>query len=457
MSFNKEVFEKQKSFFETGRTLDINFRIEQLKRLREVIKKKEEKVLEALNSDLRKSRFEGYITEISMVYEEISLSIRGLKGWSRNKKVKSPITVFPAKSYIHYEPFGTTLIIGPFNYPFQLNLSPLVGAISAGNTAMIKPSESTMATSNIIKEIVEEAFDLKYVAYIDPTEGVQVMQEILEFNYDYIFFTGSIKVGKIVMKAAAEHLTPVTLELGGKSPCIVDEDAKIKLAARRIVWGKLLNCGQTCVAPDYIYVHKGIKEKFLKALADEIKVQYGEDIQKSPDYPRMVSEREFDRVVSYIDKEKIYFGGASEREDLYIEPTVLDGVSFEDKVMESEIFGPIMPVIEFGDLSKVIEEINSKDKPLALYYFSQDKRKRNRILKYTTAGGVTLNDTVMHVSSPYLPFGGIGTSGMGKYHGEESFIAFSNKKAVLDRATWLDMPLRYAPFKDKLSWVKKIL
>lgn len=457
MSFNKEIFEKQKSFFKTGRTLDINFRIEQLKRLKSVIKAKEEKILEALNSDLRKSRFEGYITEISLVYEEINLSIRGLKGWSRNKKVKSPITVFPAKSYIHYEPFGTVLVIGPFNYPFQLNLSPLVGAISAGNTVMIKPSESTMATSNIIKEIVEEAFDLKYVAYIDPIKGIEVMQEILAFKYDYIFFTGSINVGKIVMKAAAEHLTPVTLELGGKSPCIVDNDAKIRLAARRIVWGKLLNCGQTCVAPDYIYVHKKIKAKFLECLKEEIKLQFGENVQESPDYVRMVNEREFDRVVSYIDEKKLYFGGNFDKKDLYIEPTILDNVSFNDSVMEREIFGPIIPVIEFDSLDKVIEEVNSKEKPLALYYFSQDKRKRNQILKYTTAGGVTLNDTVMHVSSSYLPFGGVGTSGMGQYHGEESFLTFSNKKAVLDRATWLDMPLRYAPFKDKLSWVKKIL
>ena len=457
MSFNKEIFDKQKSFFRSGRTLDINFRIEQLKKLKEVIKSKEEQILNALNEDLRKSRFEGYITEISMVYEEINLSIRGLRGWSRNKRVKSPITVFPARSYIHFEPFGTALIIGPFNYPFQLNLSPLVGAISAGNTAMIKPSEATMATSNIIKDIIDEAFDMKYIAYIDPTDGIKVMQEILDFDYDYIFFTGSIKVGKIVMRAAAEKLTPVTLELGGKSPCIVDEDAKIGLAARRIVWGKLLNCGQTCVAPDYIYVHKAIKDKFLLALKDEIITQYGEDVQKSPDYVRMVNEREFDRVLSYINNEKIYFGGKSDKSDLYIEPTILDGVTFEDDVMGGEIFGPIMPIIEFDNLDMIIDEINSKDKPLALYYFSQDRRKLKKVLKFTTSGGVTLNDTVMHVSSPYLPFGGIGTSGMGQYHGEESFLAFSNKKAVLDRGTWLDMPIRYAPFKNKLSWVKKIL
>lgn len=457
MSFNKEIFDKQKSFFKTGTTLDVNFRIEQLKRLKQVIKKREDDVLSALNTDLRKSKFEGYITEISMVYDEINTSIKNLKSWSRDQKVKSPITVFPAKSYVHYEPFGTVLVIGPFNYPFQLNLSPLVGAISAGNTAMIKPSESTMATSNMIKEIVEEAFDLRYVAYIDPTEGRSVMEEILTFDYDYIFFTGSIKVGKIVMRAAAEHLTPVTLELGGKSPCVVDSDAKVSLAARRIVWGKLLNCGQTCVAPDYIYVHKKIKDKFLKVLKDEIERQYGDDAQKSPDYVRMVNEREFDRVTSYIDNEKVYYGGNHDKDDLYIEPTILDGVTFGDKVMEGEIFGPIMPVIEFDSLAEIIDEINSNDKPLALYYFSQDKKKIDYVLKHTTSGGITLNDTVIHVASPFLPFGGVGTSGMGQYHGEASFKTFSNKKSVLYRATWFDMPLRYAPFKEKLSIVKKLL
>ncbi|MGL4739569.1 MAG: aldehyde dehydrogenase [Sarcina sp.] len=457
MFSNKEVFEKQKSFYNTGATLNLDFRIEQLKKLKNIIKNKEEKVLEALNSDLRKSRFEGYVTEISLVYEEINLAIKHLRKWSKKVRVKSPITTFPAKSYIIHEPFGCVLVIGPFNYPFQLNLSPLVGAMAAGNTAMIKPSESTMATSNIIREIIEEAFDEKYIAYINPEGGKAVMEEILSFKYDYIFFTGSIKVGKIIMKAASEHLTPVTLELGGKSPCIVDEDAKIALAARRIVWGKLLNAGQTCVAPDYIYVHKKIKGQFLEALKSEIIRQFGDDAKASPDYVRMVNDREFDRVCSYIDKEKIYYGGNFDRDDLYIEPTVLDNVTFRDDVMQGEIFGPIMPIIEFERLEEIVDEINSKDKPLALYYFSQNSQKLKYILKYTSSGGVTLNDTVMHVSSSYLPFGGVGTSGMGAYHGKESFLTFSNKKSVLERGTWLDIPIRYAPFKEKLSLAKKIM
>lgn len=457
MSINKEIFDKQKQFFKTGKTLDIDFRIEQLRKLKEVIKRKEDKILEALNKDLRKSRFEGYITEVSMVYEEINLSIKSLRRWSRKQKVKSPLAVLPAKSYIYYEPYGTVLIIGPFNYPFQLNFSPLVGAISAGNTAMIKPSESVMETTNIIKEIIEETFDKNYIAYVNPEKGKEVVEELLKFKYDYIFFTGSVTVGKIIMKAAADNLIPITLELGGKSPCIVDSDAKLRLAAKRIVWGKLINSGQTCVAPDYIYVHKSIKDKFLEALVDEIKIQYGENVRLSEDYPRMVNEREFERVISYINKEKIYSGGNSEKEDLYIEPTVLSNVNWDDDVMQSEIFGPLFPVLEFENINDVIEIVSDREKPLALYYFSESRDKINYILKHTTAGGVTINDTLMHVSSAFLPFGGVGNSGIGSYHGKESFTTFSHKKSVLNRATWFDMPLRYAPFKDKLSIAKKIL
>ena len=457
MSINKEIFDKQKQFFRTGKTLDINFRIEQLKKLKEVIKRKEDKILEALNKDLRKSRFEGYITEVSMVYEEINLSIKSLRRWSKKQKVKSPLAVFPAKSYIYYEPYGTVLIIGPFNYPFQLNFSPLVGAISAGNTAMIKPSESVMETTNIIKEIIEETFDENYIAYVNPEKGKEVVEELLKFKYDYIFFTGSVTVGKIIMRAAADNLIPITLELGGKSPCIVDSDAKLKLAARRVVWGKLINSGQTCVAPDYIYVHKSIKDKFLEALAEEIKIQYGENVRLSEDYPRMVNDREFERVISYINKEKVYFGGNSEKEDLYIEPTILSDVNWNDDVMQNEIFGPLFPVMGFEEINDVIESVSNREKPLALYYFSESKEKINYILKHTTAGGVTINDTLMHVSSAFLPFGGVGNSGIGSYHGKESFTIFSHKKSVLNRATWFDMPLRYAPFKDKLSFAKKIL
>lgn len=457
MSKILETYNKQKEFFKKGKTLDIEYRLDALRKLKKVIKDNEEEILEALREDLGKSDFEGYTTEVSLVYEEINIALKKLKSWAKNKRVKSPLALFPAKSYIKYEPYGTVLIIGPFNYPFQLNLAPLVGAIAAGNTAIIKPSEYVMATSNIIKKVLEQTFDEEYVAYIDPTRGKEVVEELLEMRFDYIFFTGSITVGKIIMKAASKFLTPVTLELGGKSPCIVDSDAKIELAARRIVWGKLINCGQTCVAPDYIYVHKSIKSKFLEELKKEIIKQYGENPKNSEDYGKIVSEREFNRLMSYIEKDNLEFGGDCDLEKLYIEPTILNNITWENKVMEAEIFGPIFPVLEFENLDDVIEEVNNREKPLALYYFSNNNEKVDKVLKYTTSGGMVINDTLMHVSTTYLPFGGVGNSGMGKYHGKDSFYTFSNAKAVVNRGTWYDVPLRYAPFKGKLELAKKII
>ncbi|MGL5614916.1 MAG: aldehyde dehydrogenase [Sarcina sp.] len=454
---NIEIYEGQKAFFKTGKTLDIEYRLDALRKLKNVMKKYEKEALEAIREDLGKSEFESYTTEVSLVYEEINVAIKNLRKWSKNKKVKSPIIMFPAKSYVKYEPYGTALIIGPFNYPFQLNFAPLVGAIAAGNTAIIKPSEYVMATSNIIKKIIEEAFDTEYVAYIDPTRGKEVVEELLNMRFDYIFFTGSITVGKIIMKAASNYLTPVTLELGGKSPCIVDKEAKVDLAARRIVWGKLINCGQTCVAPDYLYVHKDIKAKFIEALKNEIKKQYGENPKESLDYGKIVTEREFNRLMSYITKEKLEYGGDCDLEKLYIEPTVLNNVTWDDKVMEGEIFGPIIPVLEFEDLDLVIKEINSREKPLALYYFSEKRESIKKVIKETTSGGAVINDTLMHVSTSYLPFGGVGNSGIGKYHGKYSFLTFSNERAVVERKTWLDISLRYAPFKDKLDIAKKIM
>lgn len=457
MSKILEVYNKQKEFFKEGKTLDIEYRLNALKKLKSVIKNNEEEILKALKEDLGKSDFEGYITEVSLIYEEINIALKKLRSWSKNKRAKSPLALFLAKSYVKYEPYGTVLIIGPFNYPFQLNLAPLVGAIAAGNTAMIKPSEYVMATSNIIKKVLEETFDEEYVAYIDPTRGKEVVEELLKMRFDYIFFTGSITVGKIIMKAASEFLTPVTLELGGKSPCIVDSDAKIELAAKRIVWGKLINCGQTCVAPDYIYVHKAVKSKFLEELKKEINKQYGENPKNSEDYGKIVSEREFNRLMSYIEKDNLEFGGNCDLEKLYIEPTILNNITWENKVMKSEIFGPIFPVLEFENLDDVIKEVNDREKPLALYYFSNDKKKIEKVLKCTTSGGMVINDTLMHVSTTYLPFGGVGNSGIGKYHGKNSFYTFSNAKAVVDRGTWYDVPLRYAPFKGKLGLAKKIM
>ncbi|MCX0380226.1 aldehyde dehydrogenase [Clostridium perfringens] len=453
----KEKINKQREYFSTGETKDINFRIEKLKKLRDVLKSEEEKVFEALKKDLMKSSFESYVTEVAMVYDEINMHIKNIKKWSKKRRVKTPLVQFPAKSFIQLEPYGVVLIIGPFNYPFMLTMDPLIGAIAAGNTAVIKPSESAPETSKILKEILEKVFDEKYVLHVNPERGKEVVEELLKEKFDYIFFTGSATVGKIVMKAASQYLTPVTLELGGKSPCIIDKDCKLELAARRIVWGKLLNSGQTCVAPDYLYVHKDIEEKFIKKLEEEIKNQFGNNPLESEDYSKMVNEREFNRVLSYIDKEKLVFGGNYNRKTFQIEPTILKNVTWDDPVMEREIFGPIFPILTFENLDEVLRVVNSKDKPLALYYFSEDKNKIEKVLNSTSSGGVTINDTLVHVSSSYLPFGGVGNSGMGEYHGKYSFDLFSNKKGVMNRKTFLDLKIRYAPFQNKLTIVKKIM
>ncbi|HFD8691864.1 TPA: aldehyde dehydrogenase [Clostridium perfringens] len=453
----REKINKQREYFSTGETKDINFRIEKLKKLRDVLKSEEEKVFEALKKDLMKSSFESYVTEVAMVYDEINMHIKNIKKWSKKRRVKTPLVQFPAKSFIQLEPYGVVLIIGPFNYPFMLTMDPLIGAIAAGNTAVIKPSESAPETSKILKEILEKVFDEKYVLHVNPERGKEVVEELLKEKFDYIFFTGSATVGKIVMKAASQYLTPVTLELGGKSPCIIDKDCKLELAARRIVWGKLLNSGQTCVAPDYLYVHKDIEEEFIKKLEEEIKNQFGDNPLESKDYSKMVNEREFNRVLSYIDKEKLVFGGNYNRKTFQIEPTILKNVTWDDPVMEREIFGPIFPILPFEDLDEVIRLVNSKDKPLAIYYFSEDKNKIEKVLNSTSSGGVTINDTLVHVSSSYLPFGGVGNSGMGEYHGKYSFDLFSNKKGVMNRKTFLDLKIRYAPFQNKLTIVKKIM
>ena len=453
----REKINKQRKYFSTGETKDINFRIEKLKKLRDVLKSEEEKIFEALKKDLMKSSFESYVTEVAMVYDEINMHIKNIKKWSKKRRVKTPLVQFPAKSFIKLEPYGVVLIIGPFNYPFMLTMDPLIGAIAAGNTAVIKPSESAPKTSKILKEILEKVFDEKYVLHVNPERGKEVVEELLKEKFDYIFFTGSATVGKIVMKAASQYLTPITLELGGKSPCIIDKDCKLELAARRIVWGKLLNSGQTCVAPDYLYVHKDIEEEFIKKLEEEIKNQFGNNPLESEDYSKMVNEREFNRVLSYIDKEKLVFGGNYNRKTFQIEPTILKNVTWNDPVMEREIFGPIFPILSFENLDEVIRLVNSKDKPLAIYYFSEDKNKIEKVINSTSSGGVTINDTLVHVSSSYLPFGGVGNSGMGEYHGKYSFDLFSNKKGVMNRKTFLDLKIRYAPFLNKLTIVKKIM
>lgn len=453
----KDIILKQKNYYLSGKTKDITFRIDNLKKLKRLIKGNEEIILDALKKDLGKSNFEGYITEIGMVYEEINIMIKNIKKWSKKEKVKSSINYYPSKCYVYKEPYGVALIIGPFNYPFQLILSPLIGAIGAGNCAVIKPSEYSVNTSMLIEEIINNNFNEEYIKVVNPMGGKEVVSELLEQPVDYIFFTGSVRVGKIVMEKASKSLIPVTLELGGKSPCIVDKDANIKMSAKRIAWGKFLNAGQTCVAPDYLYVHEDIKVEFLEELVKEIEEQLGKKQKESPDYPRIISEREVRRLSEYLDEGEVFYGGEVSIGEKYISPTILVNIEEKAKILEEEIFGPIFPVYEFNDLEEVVNKVNNGDKPLALYYFSEDKNKIEYVLNNTSSGGVTINDTVIHVASTYLPFGGVGNSGIGSYHGKASFDTFSHRKSVLKRGTFMELPFRFAPYNNKLKLIKKIL
>lgn len=452
------IFNSQKEFFKTGKTKDVDFRIDTLKKLKQIIKNNEDRILDALNADLRKSKFEGYATEIGIVYDEINNHIKNIRKWSKTEKKRSPIIHYPSKSYIYKEPYGVTLIIGPFNYPFQLVIAPLVGAISAGNTVIIKPSENTINISKLLEEILNSNFEENYITVVNPLGGKEVISNLLDLPFDYIFFTGSVRVGKIVMEKAAKNLVPITLELGGKSPCIVDSDAKLEYAAKRIVWGKFLNAGQTCIAPDYLFVNKTVKDKFLELLVKEIKKQFGEDVKLSPNLPRIINKASIDRLEEYITEGNVYYGGSIDKEDLYVQPTILTNIKANSKVMEEEIFGPILPIIEFEDLSEVIDYVNKKEKPLALYYFSEDKLKVKYVLKHTTSGGVTINDTIIHVSNGNLPFGGVGNSGIGSYHGKASFDLFTHRRSVMERGTYIEFNIRFAPYSDKkLKFLKKVM
>lgn len=451
------ILDKQKLFFSTGKTKEIEFRIDKLKQLKKIIKDNELEILDALKKDLGKSHFEGYATEVGIVYEEINSMLKNIKKWSKREGVKSSILYFPSKSYVYKDPYGVTLIIGPFNYPFQLVIAPLIGAIAGGNCVMIKPSENSVNTSKLLEKIINSNFSEDYIKVVDPMGSKEIVGELLDCPFDYIFFTGSVRVGKIVMEKASKHLIPVTLELGGKSPCIVDKDADLKKSARRIVWGKFMNSGQTCVAPDYLYIHKEIREKFLEELVNQIKVQFGDDILSSVDYPRIINEGEVDRISSYISDGDVYFGGDVIKEKKYISPTILVNIKENSRILEEEIFGPIFPVYEFENLDSVINHVNSCEKPLALYYFSEDNNKIEKVIKDTTSGGVTINDTVIHVASKYLPFGGVGNSGVGAYHGKASFDTFTHSKSVVKRGTFMELPFRFAPYNDRVSLLKKIM
>lgn len=451
------IFKNQKEFFESGKTINVDYRIKNLKKLNDIIKKNEDKILNELKKDLGKSNFEGYVTEVGILYDDINFHIKNVKKWSSEEKRKSPIVYYPSKSYIYKEPYGVTLIIGPFNYPFQLVVAPLIGAISAGNTAIIKPSENSRNIALLLEKLINENFPEGYLRVVNPLGGKETVSLLLDKPFDYIFFTGSVRVGKLVMQKAAQHLTPVTLELGGKSPCIVDSDAKLKLAAKRIVWGKFLNAGQTCVAPDYLCVHKSVKDELLKLIINEIRVQFGENVRNSEDYPRIVNKSSLERLSGYLNDGKIYYGGNIDEDNLYMEPTLIIKPDLNSPLMSDEIFGPILPILVYEDLDNVIKFINHREKPLALYYFSESKKKIKYVLTSTTSGGVTINDTIIHVANPNLPFGGVGNSGVGKYHGKESFETFTHNKSVMKRGTFIEFNIRFAPYKNKLNLVKRIM
>jgi len=450
----KEILEKQADFFASNETLNLNFRLQQLKKLYQALEDFEDQIYEALNADFKKSEFETYGTEIALIQKEIKYFLKDLPKLMRPEKVKSSIASFPAKSYLYREPFGLSLIIGPWNYPLHLVLLPLVGSIASGNCIVLKPSELTQNTSKIIKKIIEANYAKEYITVIEG--GRDITTELLSNKFDHIFFTGSVKVGKIIYEAAARNLTPCVLELGGKSPCIVDKDADLDLAARRIVWGKLLNGGQTCVAPDYLLVHKQVKKQLLEKLIFYISKFYGKDPKNSPDFPRIINQSNYDRLKSLLIPEKIILGGVTDANENYISPTILDNISWDDAIMQEEIFGPLLPVLDFSDLDEIIHDIKNRPKPLALYYFSKNKTQQEKILRELPAGGGCINDTLLQFGSTSIPVGGVGNSGIGAYHGKQSFLTFSNTKGIVKKKTKLDIPFRYAPYKGKMKLLKLI-
>ncbi|CAM4114452.1 aldehyde dehydrogenase [Gillisia hiemivivida] len=449
------VLTSQRSFFKEGKTKEVTLRIEKLKLLKSVIEEHESEICEALFQDFKKPEFESVLSETAFIISELDYIIKKLKGWSKPKKVSSSLINFPSSDYIYSEPYGACLIIAPWNYPFQLAISPLMGAIAAGNTVVLKPSELAPNTSQILADILAKVFPTEIVAIVQG--GVPVSEALLEEKWDYVFFTGSVPVGKIVAKAIAPHLTPSTLELGGKNPCIIHKSAKVQLAAKRIVWGKFLNGGQTCIAPDYILVDSPIKKEFIDAVQKEITAAYGINPKESPDYARIINEKNFDRLAEMLEGENCQIGGETNREKLYIAPTLIDEPKLTSKVMEDEIFGPILPVLSFSSEENMADIIANYSKPLALYVFSEDKSFSEKILKSYSFGGGAINDVVIQIVNKNLPFGGVGTSGNGAYHGKHSFDTFSHKKSISKRGTWLDVPLRYAPYGDKVSLIAKLM
>lgn len=440
----KKIVQKQRDFFRTGTTLSVDYRLQALKKLKNCIRENEKAIGRALKKDLGKSAFESYMCETGLVLDELGFMLRHARGLSREKTVLSPLAQFPSHSFKKPSPYGVTLIMSPWNYPFLLTLDPLVDALAAGNTAVLKPSAYSLYTSALIGKLIKECFREEYVAVI--TGGRAENACLLQEKFDFIFFTGSQSVGKEVMKKAAEHLTPVALELGGKSPCIVEKSADLKLAAKRIVFGKYLNCGQTCVAPDYICCDREIKDELIKELKGQLVRQYGRNPLENPDYGKIISEKHFNRICGLVDKDKVVFGGGCRRETLQIEPVIMDNVTYEDAVMGEEIFGPVMPVMAYDNLDEMLKEIDERPHPLALYIFTKNPSVAKKVIDHCRFGGGCVNDTIIHLATNRMGFGGFGESGMGAYHGKEGFAAFSHCKSIVDKKTWLDLPVRYQPY-----------
>ncbi|MCX5814056.1 MAG: aldehyde dehydrogenase [Proteobacteria bacterium] len=449
------IADRQREFFYSRSVRNVEFRLEQLHVLKRIIIDHEARILEALNKDLQKPEAEAYTSEIAPVLHEIDLALKHLRSWSKPERVRTPRILYPGSSAIYREPYGSVLIIAPWNYPFQLAMIPLVGAMAAGNCAVLKPSEISSFTSRAMAEMIGASFDPSYVTVIEG--GVDLTHQLLSQHFDCIFFTGSSRIGKIVMEAAAKYLTPVVLELGGKNPCIVDKDVDVEKTARRIVWGKYFNAGQTCLAPDYLLVHKAVKEKLIDAIRLTIERFYGNEPFQSPDYARIINQQHFVRLSALLKEGEIVVGGATDSTARYIAPTVIEKVSWNNNIMSEEIFGPLLPVLDYEDITEVIELLQRKSKPLALYFFSRNKQYQKRILSELSSGGVSINDTMAHIQNVCLPFGGVGESGMGEYHGKASFDVLSHKKAVLKRSFFADPQMKYPPYRTPLKYLKKVL
>jgi aldehyde dehydrogenase (NAD+) len=445
----KSLVARQRVFFNSGKTLDYKFRIATLRHLKKLIISNESRIFEALNKDLGKSAFEAYASETGLVLQEINLILRNLKKWVRPRRIYTPLVHFIARSYYVYKPYGVVLIISPWNYPYQLLFNPFIGAIAAGNCVIAKPSQHATHTSEVMIDIINNNFNPEHLCLV--RGGQEINQILLKEKYDYIFFTGSAETGRQVMKSAAENITPVSLELGGKCPVIITEDANIRLSARRIIWGKILNAGQSCVAPDYILVHSKVKEKLISEMKICLTKFFGPDPSLSTDYCKIINISNLERLKKYLNDGKIICGGDSISEDKYLSPTLIEGVSMDHPVMKEEIFGPILPVIEYNDLDEAIEFVASRPSPLVIYIFSNSSEKRNKIIRRTQSGGICINETTVHFINPYLPFGGIGLSGIGRYHGRFSFETFSYKRSLMYKSNLIDLPVRYPPYRNKIN------